>query len=740
MEEMNPAALLEDLKRLKRLDLLKRDVFERLRKAERLHDEEWARVRTKEDWERYRDVRLQALRRRYGCFYPRYLPLRAETTRTLRGDGFTVENLVIAAWPGAPLTANLYLPDPPREEMPGIIVSHTRHGRGKEDEGLQVSAATWARQGAVVLVPDRLGFGERRQNPYGGRQNHTAAFYHGLQLDLAGESLLDWLAADIIRGVDVLLARPGVAADKIIAVGAVAGGAEPAVLAAVLDERISCLAPFNFATKPEWAYDSWEPHRSLYGSARDGFLPWLLSASVAPRYFIYAHEFGWDRDNDFVWDRLRTVFRLYEAEDRLDYVHGWGTDDYDGSCCYNVGPVQRERLHLLFERWFGLPAPKEEYSGTFAPEELSCRTAAVEAKLPFYPLHKIAGELAAEKVAAAGVTLAPLTAARRQEALRQTWRELLGEIEPTAEATVVSRETQPRNGYVYERVVLALEQNIKVPLLLFVPTGATAAQSEAGRRADQAVRPPTVVGVAQEGKERFCKERVTEITELLSRGLAVCLPDLRGTGEAGAGESRGWNGEGMRLVSTTEAMLAGNLLGLRLRDLRGVLRWLRSRTDLDGGRIALWGDSFAAINPPDLPEAPMRPRGPWSSAEPLGALAALLTPLFEPAVKAVVARKGPASWLSFFESWRFCLPRDAVVRDLARAGELDETTAALAPLPLWLESFVVGRNRKAGEDELRRCFAGTIASYARHSGPLELHADPPGGRSEWLAAHLYGEG
>src|SRR6185436_929348 len=141
-------------------------------------------------------------------------------------------------------------------------------------------------------------------------------------------------------------------------------------------------------------------------------------------------------------------------------------------------------------------------------------------------------------------------------------------------------------------------------------------------------------------------------------GVAVGLPDVRGTGETSPEGSRDRQTEATSL-SATELMLGGTLLGARLRDLRSVFAWLRTRAEVDGARVALWGDSFAPVNPAGFADPLIGEERPPHQSEPLGVLLGLLGALFEDDVKAIVARGGFAGYQALLRD-RFCyVPHDA---------------------------------------------------------------------------------
>src|SRR5262245_66633439 len=106
-----------------------------------------------------------------------------------------------------------------------------------------------------------LGHGERRQHPFitakdfdgkfaPGRQDYYFRYNVGMQLHLIGDSLMGWMVWDLTRGVDLLLGLPGIDKDRIILLGAVAGGGDPPAVTAALDTRIAAVVPFNFGGPP----------------------------------------------------------------------------------------------------------------------------------------------------------------------------------------------------------------------------------------------------------------------------------------------------------------------------------------------------------------------------------------------------------------------------------------------------------------------------------------------------------
>ncbi len=693
-------------------------IRKRRKEANERESAEWAKVKSKEDWERFRDERLHRLRKTLALGPS--ANLFEHVTGTFRGEGYEIENLVFANR-GLFVTANLYRPAEPRDSMPGILLCHSHHAPKTQGE-LQDMGIAWAKQGCLVLVMDQLGHGERRQHAFKtaadypgefrpSRQDYYFRYNTGMQLHVLGESLVGWMASDLSRGVDLLLARKGVDPQRIILLGAVAGGGDPAAVTAALDERITAVVPFNFGgPQPETTYPlpanaeqtfnyfgggSWESTRNISGSVAHGYAPWVIVGSVAPRRLVYAHEFAWDQEHDPVWQRLQTIYGFYDAKDNLASTHGEGSVRGSGAGnthCTNIGPIHRVAIDDAFQKWFKIEKPSHDDMPHRKAEELACLTGDIKSPT----LREVAALHIQNQVAKAG----------QSGFIGDLWKEpLFGdrvfrELDPFAMLT----GTAPRRPTVkkslpvemaakisVERISLEVESGILVPIVLLKPA--------------EKKHPSLVVAVSQHGKEIFLRERTSQIAELLESGIAVCLVDVRGTGETSPDDGRGRNST-MTDYSSSELMLGETLVGACVWDLSSVLRYCRDRADM--GPIALWGDSFAPVNAADKNLAvPLDAANLPPSSEPLGGLVVLFTayydfsevPQGEKNIRAVYARGTLVSYQSLLESPYVYVPHDVIIPGAITAGDLPMYVKSLAPRKILLTRQVDGLNRLVKPEE-----------------------------------------
>jgi dienelactone hydrolase len=714
----------------------------RVRDAALAEKRDWEKVSSVAEWEKFRDPRLAALKASLGPF-PERTPLRAEVTRRFNySDGFILENVIFESRPGLVVTANLYLPVKITGHIPAIVVVHSHHLPKVQSE-LQDLGMTWARSGTAVLIMDQLGAGERLQSQPWLREGYYSRYAVGMQLYLAGESLMKWMVWDLMRGIDLLLARPYIDPNRIVMLGAVAGGGDPAAVTAALDDRIAAVIPFNFGeagpeehytmgprpydfdtADPGWG--EWESSRCLRSSIAGQFFPWFICASVTPRRFEFSFELSWPKgvEQEPAWARYKKVFELYGKRTNLDQVDGFGAFPGPGEV-ENVGENHRQKIYPILHRWLHVPIPGGEYHNVRPDGDLMCLSPWAAAERRPRSVSEIALHLGESRLSEAQAKRAVLEQRQRVQRLRASLKAKLGDIEPNADAPSRVLWTKQFPGFVAQAVALHTAPEVSVPLLLIKPN------------ASASKRLGTVMALAQEGKGAFLSRRGAELASLINRGVAICLADVRGTGEtAPAGDS-----DSVASLVATEFMLGGTGLGVQLKDARTVLRYLSRRGDLDPKRLALWGDSFAQVNPPGLllDQSARQTPGPQViyQSDPSGSLLAMLTALYEDNVRAVAARGGLVSWLSVLRD-RFCyVPEDVIIPGILETADITDVVAALAPRAVLLEGLVDGRDRRLSVSSMEDELANALAAYRRVPSRLLIRERLPEPElSMWMLKQL----
>ena len=707
----------------------------RLQSANEKSSTEWRGVRTREEWEALRSQKLTALRASLGVG-PDPAKWRVQVTGSFVTSDCRVQNLLIESRSDWWISANLYTPAKLSDSIPGIVICHAHH-TPKHHTELQEMGVMWAQAGCYVLVLDQVGHGERRQHPFQsaadyskpfgvGRQDYYFRYDNAIQLHLVGESLMGWMVADIMRCVDVLQTQPGIDSKRILLLGSVAGGGDPAAVAGVLDERFAAVVPFNFGgPQPETRFPlpddiettfnyagsgGWESTRNLQRSAQGGFLPWLIVGGIAPRRLIYGHEFSWDRERDPVWRRLQSIYGLYEQPDNLAFTHGRGElkgQPPEASHCTHIGAPHRVKIHEAFAKWFGIEAMQFESPHLEPAERLRCWTADARRDLPAKTLAEKAREVADAHRQHLHLQHRSMSADQRRQDLQTRWESLLGSVAPER-FTAVNRKTLKADMFpVVEFWMVTADSGIRLPCIVLQPEKLDRNQ-------------PLVLAICSQGKNRLLEERSTEIAALLQQGAMVCLFDPRGIGESKLGDSHTRRSSATS-HSSTDLMLGTPLLGEQLRDVRLVLNWLRRRQDAGFRPLVVWGESLV---PPNSATAPFKtPRDDDQAlpavSEPQAPLLALLTGLYEDDLEAIYTCGGLVSWRSLLASYLVLTAHDVVVPGAMTAGDLSDIVAAQAPgSRIRQEMLVDGWNRPASDADIKELRSAAVLKaevlQARH--------------------------
>ncbi|RLS23885.1 MAG: hypothetical protein DWH70_08470 [Planctomycetota bacterium] len=681
---------------------------------------EWKNITTKDGWEKYSNLKLAQLKSSLGKFPEETTQLNYKVLKSIPSAGYTIECIAYESRPGFWVTANLYRSSNPTTKEPGIIICPAHH-TPKENKELQEMGGIWARAGCMVLVLDNLGHGERRQHPFDGpnsypksfrssRQDYYFRYDLGVQLQLLEESLMGWMYWDIRRGVDLLLAQKGIAKDKIILLGAVAGGGDPAAVAGALDKRIAVVVPFNFGgPQPETKYPlpsdaettfnyagggSWESTRNLRLSAKEGFLPWVIVGSIAPRKLIYGHEFSWDQENDPVWKRLKKIHQLHGTTDSLGFTTGRGSvkgSSPEDSHCTHIGRTHRQNIHVLLEKWLDIKGVKDTPVKSLASVNLKClettkarneHPVKIQTHLEKLAQNQIDDAFKKYPTPMTGETLA---------SFKRDWSNKLGAIQSSMVAEVISRESSSSENISITKALLKTEKEHHVPLLLLKPANIKAPSNK------------IAIMISQGGKKSLLENRSSQIAALLQDGFTVCLPDIRGTGELKTGTSRGRSSSATSLSSSL--MMTGDLrITGQLRDLQAVIALLRKESAPALPQFLLWGDSPCNALPIstnfNLPRdddsiLPMQP-------EPLGGLLALFSALFNDDVKAINIKGGLASYASTLKHHLVQIPHETLIPGIFNMGDISLLINALGSRTIFLDQMVDGLNIEVAGTKLEQ--------------------------------------
>lgn len=290
---------------------------------------------SRDEWEKSADV----LRRRIllACGLepmPERTPLNAHIFDRTQHDDYSVEKVYFEARPGFLVTGNLYRPVG-EGPFPAVVCphGHWQHGRLENGENGSVPGRciTLARMGFVVFSYDMIGYNDSLQfkhNWGGPREKLWGLHPFAMQL---------WSS---IRAVDFVCELPEVDKNRIGCTGASGGGTQTFALMAV-EPRIKVAAPVNMisSTMQGGCLCENAPIIRMEHSNME------IGAMMAPRPLLMVSATGdWTRETPRVeFPAIRSIYKLYGAEDRVQNVH------IDAG--HNYNKASREAMYRFFGKW-----------------------------------------------------------------------------------------------------------------------------------------------------------------------------------------------------------------------------------------------------------------------------------------------------------------------------------------------------------------------------------------------------
>jgi dienelactone hydrolase len=594
---------------------------------------------------------------------PEKTPLNAKVVRTIKADGFRVENVIFESRPEHHVTANLYVPDG-AGPFPGILIPCGHSANGKAIDAYQRVAILMAKNGMVALCYDPIGQGERIQlldktgkaGVSGMTNEHTMV---GVGALLVGRCTANYRIWDGIRALDYLGSRPEVDAKRLGCTGNSGGGTVTAYLMA-LDERIACAAPSCYITSLERLFATIGPQDAeqnipgqvAFGLEHADFLtlraPRPTLMTVATRDFFDVKG-AWTSylEASAIYKKLGAAEKMAIFE--YDDTHGWSKP-------------RREASMRWMRKWLQGKddMPVETDFTHFKDADLQC-TRSGQVLEDFRGVSVF--DLNAQRDKELAKERARFVAKERKEQ-ETIVRSLLGlPTKPAAPDFKVSGE-----GKVVRYIVLAFDSEPDLKLELFLFEEPKEAKGKQG-----VVLIEDEEGQAHKGAGVF----VDKVDFLIRAGL-------RGLGRYAPGKTKGGKA-GYFGVDVKEAFLAMHvdrpLTGARVLDLQNALKLKKDakhHLDADG---------------------------------PASALAALHAAALDPSIASVTLENCLLSWSNVVQTPVSYNQLTNVVPGVLKHYDLPELAAMIAPRPLVIRNAVDAQGTPVSQKVLEETYRVTRERY-----------------------------
>ncbi len=305
-------------------------------------------------WDAWRTALVAQIKERLGGVPTARSPLHIQTLQSSAHAGYRRDYLVFESAPGTSVPAWLLVPDGVRAPTPAVIAIHG-HGYGVDDivgittEGTdraepigyqQDFAVALCRRGHVVIAPEMLSFGrrrEQREQDTGPEASSCAApALWGMML---GQPLLGRRVWDVLCALDVLTARPEVDPRRIGVMG-ISGGGMVALFAAAIEERLRAAVISGYLCTFKESILALDHCLCNYvpGLLQDAEM-YDIAALLAPRPLLI--EAG-ARDEFFPvsavqasYERVRRAYALRGAADHIDQDIFDGAHQISGAKAYD---------------------------------------------------------------------------------------------------------------------------------------------------------------------------------------------------------------------------------------------------------------------------------------------------------------------------------------------------------------------------------------------------------------------
>lgn len=315
-------------------------------------------ARNRNEWEKWRIGLREALVYDLGGFPDRKGYLKTMIMEEREYKEYHLQKITYQMDESLPVPAYVLIPKQGSSKMPAVIACHG-HGRGCSemlglnpdgtdntgDPGYQKKfPVELVKKGFLVIAPEFLGFGERRLNADKEKRADNSCYNISTNLLMLGRTMAGSRIYDAICAIDYLSARDDVDINKIGCMG-ISGGGLVSGFTSAIDDRIKATVVSGYTNTFK------DSIMSLFHCV-DNFIPGIIKHAelpdilglIAPKPLLI--ESGTD-DPIFPikvtresYEQIGEVYRLLDAEDKLDHDFFKGVHEISGAKSYD-----------FFEKW-----------------------------------------------------------------------------------------------------------------------------------------------------------------------------------------------------------------------------------------------------------------------------------------------------------------------------------------------------------------------------------------------------
>ncbi len=332
---------------------------------------------TKDEWQKRQLDITKKMWKILGPFAEK-TPLNARVTSTVFKHGYKVENLIYESLPGFYVTASLFIPDNLSKPAPAILFCSGHSTGVYRLQSYQLPLLNLVKKGFIVLAIDPVGQGERLQyydidagKSLVGSSNNEHS-YPAPQISLIGKSVARYFAWDGIRGIDYLVSRNEVDAERIGVHGLSGGGTQTAYISA-LDDRVKASAPSGYITSYKRLLESigvQDGEQNLYHGLLEGIDHFDYIAVRAPKPTLLmatTRDFFSIQGTRETYRELEKVYEIFGKPGNIAITE----DDHGHGYTKSI----REAMYAFFQEHLSLPGSVTEEEVDFITAEELQKTA-----------------------------------------------------------------------------------------------------------------------------------------------------------------------------------------------------------------------------------------------------------------------------------------------------------------------------------------------------------------------------